>query len=135
MAMKSPDMPGREQLYRANILEHFKKPHHWGKLKHADISHTESNPVCGDEIGIGLELDAKGRIKSVGIFGLGCAISIASASMLSDRLIGLTLEQAGKIDKSVVLKDLGIDPGPTRMRCALLVLEGLKRITKNGKRA
>ena len=128
MAAKSSSPPGREQLYRANILEHFKKPHNWGRLARADISHMESNPVCGDEIGIELGLDTKGKIRSVGIYGSGCAISVASASMLSDRLIGLTLAQAGRIDNKTVLSDLGIDPGPTRMRCALLVLEGLKKV-------
>jgi len=116
-----------EQLYRANILEHYKKPHHWGRLKQADISHMESNPTCGDELGIELKLDAKGRISEVGLFGSGCAISTAAASMLSDRLIGLTLAQAQKLDKKVVLNDLGIDPGPTRMRCALLALEGVRK--------
>lgn len=115
-----------EQLYRANILEHFKHPHHWGKLKKADLSHLEANPTCGDEIGIELEV-AGGRIKNVGLSGSGCAISTAAASMLSDRLIGMTLVQAGKLDKKIVLDDLGIDPGPARMRCALLALEGLRK--------
>ena len=125
--MAASTSTAREQLYRANILEHYKKPRHWGRLADADLSHAESNPVCGDEIGIDIKLDGKGVIRSVGLFGSGCAISIASASMLSDRLIGLTLEQAGKIDKKQVLADLGIDPGPTRMRCALLGLEGLRK--------
>ena len=122
----SSSSPAREQLYRANILEHYKRPHHWEKLEKADLSHMESNPACGDEIGIELEVE-KGKIRGVGLWGAGCAISTASASMLSDRLIGLSLEQAAKIDKKQVLADLGIDPGPTRMRCALLALEGLRR--------
>ncbi len=123
----SPLSSVREQLYRANILEHYKKPHHWGRLPKADLSHSESNPVCGDEIGIDIKLGHDGRIQAVGLFGSGCAISTASASMLSDRLIGMTLAQAAKIDKKQVLADLGIDPGPTRMRCALLGLEGLRK--------
>lgn len=117
----------REQLYRANILEHYKRPRHWGNLPKADISHVESNPSCGDELGIQLKLDGSGKIMEVGLSGSGCAISVASASMLSDRLIGLTLKQAASIDKKQVLDDLGIDPGPTRMRCALLGLEGMRK--------
>ena len=126
MAAASNPSPAREQLYRANILEHYKHPHHWERLGKADISHMEQNPACGDEIGIELVLDKKGIIKDVGLWGAGCAISMASASMLSDRLIGMTLAQASKIDKRQVIADLGIDPGPTRMRCALLGLEGLR---------
>lgn len=125
--MASSTHSAREQLYRANILEHYKKPHHWGRLPKADLSHVESNPVCGDEIGMDIKLDGKGLVEQVGLFGSGCAISVASASMLSDRLVGMTLKQAGKLDKKRVLDDLGIDPGPTRMRCALLGLEGLRK--------
>jgi len=119
-----------EQLYRANILEHFKSPHHWAKLTKADITHMESNPTCGDEIGIDLKIDKTGKITEVGLFGSGCAISVAAASMLSDRLIGMTLAQAGRLDKKVVLDDLGIDPGPARMRCALLALEGVRKAVR-----
>ncbi len=126
MAAASNPSPAREQLYRANILEHYKRPHHWERLGKAHIRHIEQNPACGDEIGIELELDKMGRIRNVGLWGIGCAISMASASMLSDRLVGMSLEQAAKIDKRQVLADLGIDPGPTRMRCALLGLEGLR---------
>ncbi|VVB57345.1 Iron-sulfur cluster assembly scaffold protein IscU 2 [uncultured archaeon] len=126
--------PAREQLYRANILEHYKHPHHWKKLDRADLTHLESNPTCGDEIGIELRVDKKGRISEVGLTGAGCAISTASASMLSDRLVGLSLEEAAKISKEQVLGDLGIDPGPTRMRCALLGLEGLRKALKAGKK-
>ena len=133
MVEKTSPTPGREQLYRANILEHFKKPHNWGRLNHADISHMESNPVCGDEIGIDIEVGKSGKIVDIGLFGSGCAISIASASMLSDRLIGMTLKQAAAIDLRVILDELGIDPGPTRMRCALLVLEGLKKMVRGKK--
>lgn len=118
-----------EQLYRANILEHFKAPHHWMKLGKADLSHMESNPTCGDEISIDLKVDKSGKIIDVGLSGSGCAISVAAASMLSDRLIGLTLTQAGRLDKKIVLDDLGIDPGPTRMRCALLALEGVRKMS------
>ena len=127
MDMTASTSTAREQLYRANILEHYKKPHNWGRLPKADISHSESNPVCGDEIGVDIKLDNKGIIQSVGLFGSGCAISTASASMLSDRLIGMTLRQAASIDKKQVLDELGIDPGPTRMRCALLGLVGLRK--------
>ena len=133
--LKSPaSSPAREQLYRANILDHYKRPHHWKKLDRADFSRVESNPTCGDEIGIQLKVDAKGKIIDVGLSGSGCAISTASASMLSDRLAGLSLEQASKISKESVLADLGIDPGPTRMRCARLALEGLRNALGAGKR-
>ncbi|MCL6089248.1 MAG: iron-sulfur cluster assembly scaffold protein [Candidatus Marsarchaeota archaeon] len=126
MAAASNPSPAREQLYRANILEHYKHPHHWERLGKVHMSHMEQNPACGDEIGIELLLDKRGIIKNVGLWGVGCAISTAGADEFGRRLIGMTLAQAAKIDKRQVLADLGIDPGPTRMRCALLGLEGLR---------
>ncbi len=126
--------PAREALYRANILEHYKKPHHWNKLADATLSHMESNPTCGDEIGIELKVDGKGVICDVGLSGAGCAISIASASMLSDMLVGMRIRQASKIDKQKLLDELGIDPGPARMRCALLALEGVRKTLADSKK-
>lgn len=119
-----------DQLYRANILDHYKNPRNWKKIEKPTIFHIESNPLCGDEIKIGLKLGKDGKIIDVGILGTGCAISIAAASMLSERILGMDIEKAGKIDKSVVLSDLGIDPGPTRLRCALLALEGLRKAAR-----
>ncbi|MDE1798105.1 MAG: iron-sulfur cluster assembly scaffold protein [Candidatus Micrarchaeota archaeon] len=115
-----------DELYRAQILEHSKHPHHWGRLVKPSAIHTESNPTCGDELSVEL-LVQKGIVKEVGLSGAGCAISIASASMLADELEGKTVAQAAKIPRERVLELLGIDPGPSRLKCALLSWHALQK--------
>ena len=114
-----------EDLYRDNIIDHYQNPRNYGTLEHPDISYEDSNPVCGDEIRIDLKID-RGRVVDARFQGHGCSISQASASMLTEEIIGKTLEDVKQIDKQYLLDLLGIPLGPVRLKCALLSLKVLK---------
>jgi nitrogen fixation NifU-like protein len=116
-----------DDFYREEILEHYTHPHHYGILEDPDISHVENNPLCGDQIRFDIQLDGDGQtVKDVRFSSVGCAISKASASMLSDLLIGQTLDEIREMTKEDVIEELGIDLGPVRLKCALLPLKVVK---------
>jgi nitrogen fixation NifU-like protein len=116
-----------DDFYREEILEHYTHPHNYGTLEKPDISHQENNPLCGDQIRFDIELDEDGQtIKDARFSAVGCAISKASASMLSDLIIGRTLEEIQDLSKEDVIDELGIDLGPVRLKCALLPLKVVK---------
>ena len=116
---------GDDQLYREHILDHYKNPRNFGRIEHADISHEEVNPLCGDVIGMEIKL-RDGGISDVKFHGRGCAISQASASLLTERIKGMSLEDAKRVGKEEVLDELGIEISPARLKCALLPLKVLK---------
>jgi nitrogen fixation NifU-like protein len=119
-----------EELYRENILEHYKRPHNWSppapELERVDLQFHDLNPLCGDELTVKLTVDGDERITGVRFEGHGCAISQAAASMTSDEVVGMTVSQLRELDRSFVLDLLGIDISATRMKCALLSLKVLK---------
>jgi nitrogen fixation NifU-like protein len=114
-----------DDLYREQILEHYKHPRHWGELDDADLEFEDFNPLCGDELKVQLKIE-DGKVADVAFSGHGCAISQASASMASDEVIGMPVEELVRLDKTFVLDLLGIDISATRMKCALLSLKVLK---------
>jgi nitrogen fixation NifU-like protein len=114
-----------DQFYREYILDHYKNPRNFGRIEDPDISHEEDNPLCGDVIGIDIRL-RDGAIEDVRFHGRGCAISQASASLLTERIKGMSLEEAKAIGKEDVLGELGIDISAARIKCALLSLKVLK---------
>ena len=120
-----------DNLYRDFILEHYKNPHNQGVLDPHDLHAADSNPTCGDELSMTLRLsDDHAAIADVAFDGRGCAISQASASILTDSLRGMTLDEVRAIDPKGVLDDLGVPIGPARLKCALLgykVLQGAVR--------
>ena len=116
-----------DDFYREEILEHYTHPHHYGTLEDPDITHMEDNPLCGDRVRFDLQLDEDGEtVKDVRFSAVGCAISKASASMLSDLIVGRTLEEIKALTKEDMLDELGIDLGPVRLKCALLPLKVVK---------
>ena len=115
-----------DDLYRQNILEHYKKPHHWGELADPDLEAEDFNPLCGDELKVQLKLGEDRRIADVAFSGHGCAISQASASMASDELVGMPVDDLLKLDRAFILDLLGIEISATRMKCALLSLKVIK---------
>ncbi|MFN2271994.1 MAG: Fe-S cluster assembly sulfur transfer protein SufU [Anaerolineae bacterium] len=115
-----------EDLYRENILDHYQNPRNYGTLDHPDITYQDDNPLCGDVIRIDLKLDQDDRISEVAFSGEGCAISQASASMLTEEILGKTLDEVRHLSKDDVLEMLGIQMGPVRIKCALLCLKVLK---------
>jgi nitrogen fixation protein NifU and related proteins len=107
-------------MYQEVILQHYRTPKNFGPLDGANREGEESNPLCGDHITMRLKVDAGSqKIDAVRFQGDGCAISVASASMLTEKLAGLTLDEAGKITRDDVLGQLGIPLSPVRIKCAL----------------
>src|SRR5207302_4800800 len=106
--MSSKPMSMDDQFYREYILDHYKNPRNFGRLENADISHEEENPLCGDIVGIDVKL-RDGVIEDVKFHGRGCAISQASASLLTERVKGKPLDEAKQLTKDDVLEELGID--------------------------
>ncbi len=116
-----------DDFYREEILEHYTHPHNYGTLEQADISHEENNPLCGDRIRFDIQLEEDGQtVKDVRFSAVGCAISKASASMLTDLLIGQTLDEIKALTNEDVIDELGIELGPVRLKCALLPLKVVK---------
>jgi nitrogen fixation NifU-like protein len=115
-----------DDFYRENILDHYRQPRNTGTLADATHSHEENNPLCGDVIRIDLHVNENNIIDKVAFTGKGCAISQASASMLTEMIQGKSLAEAKQIGKDDILEALGIDIGPVRMKCALLSLKVLK---------
>ena len=118
-------MSADDQFYREYIIDHYKNPRNYGHLDHPDITHEENNPLCGDVVGMDFRV-RNGVIEDIRFHGRGCAISQASASLLTERLKGMPLEEAKKINKDDVIGELGIDISPARIKCALLSLKVLK---------
>ncbi|MBI2659018.1 SUF system NifU family Fe-S cluster assembly protein [Candidatus Woesearchaeota archaeon] len=115
-----------ELMYQENILDHYKSPHNFGKMENATVHHHEKNPLCGDELDMYLVIDENKKIADVKVNPHGCAISVASASMLSDEIKGKTIHELEKMAKENILEMLGIPISPVRLKCALLSLDTLK---------
>lgn len=114
-----------EDMYREVILDHARNRRNWGLLEEPDFDHEEENPLCGDHLHLTLKIDEQGIIRDVGWDGSGCAISQASASMLGEELIGMSMDEARKLDKQLVLDNIGIPLTINRVKCATLSLKTL----------
>lgn len=115
-------------MYQEVILQHYRTPKNFGPLPGADRVGEESNPLCGDHITLRLKFDpASKKISDVRFEGDGCAISVASTSMLTERVAGLTLEEAGRLTRDDVIQQLGIPLSPVRVKCALTGFAALGR--------
>lgn len=112
-------------IYKDIILDYYRHPRNLGDLADPDVRSKDSNPLCGDVIEMQLKI-RDGRVNDIRFKGKGCAISQASASMLTEVVKGRTLDDIKGMGKSDILNMLGIDPGPTRIKCALLGLKVLK---------
>lgn len=113
-------------LYTHMLMDHYKNPQHRGKLAQSTFMTEEYNPSCGDAVQFWVELE-KNTIKAVSFMGNGCVISQATASMLADYLHGKDISVLTSMNAQDLLALLGIELGPTRLRCALLSLEALKK--------
>ena len=115
-----------DDLYREEILSHYKRPHNWGTMDAPDLEFEDTNPLCGDELRVMLRVGDDGTIEDIRFDGHGCAISQAAASMASDEVKGMPVADLLKLDRRFILDLLGIDISATRMKCALLSLKVLK---------
>src|SRR3989344_8948286 len=118
-------MDGIDQIYQEQILDHYKNPRNFGKIENATVHHHEYNPLCGDEIEMFLVIKDN-KIADIKINGHGCAISQASASMLTEKIKGKSLDELKKLTKEDLLEMLGIPLSPVRLKCALLSLDTFK---------
>ena len=114
------------ELYQEVILDHSRRPRNFGEVPNASVVVHGDNPSCGDEIHLGVRFGENGALQEIKFSGQGCAISQASASMVSDEVKGMTVDELVRLDKAFVLELLGIDISATRMKCALLSLKVLK---------
>jgi nitrogen fixation NifU-like protein len=115
-----------DELYRELILDHYKNPKHKGKLAPSQYEFEDENPLCGDHLEIYIQTDANGVVLDAKFEGHGCAISMASADLLMDSIIGQNLEHVKKLSKQDILDMLGIELSPVRLKCALLSLKVAK---------
>lgn len=115
-----------DELYREQILEHYKRPHNFGRLEDADLEYEDNNPFCGDEQHVTIRLDQDDRVAEIAFEGQGCAISTAATSLLTDELQGKSRQELLQLPKEFVLDLLGIEISATRMKCAMLGLKVVK---------
>jgi len=112
---------GGSDMYRQQILDHYKNPRNYGEIEDATFTHVGENPMCGDTIEMDVVLDDdEETIEHVAFRGDGCAISQASASMLSEELKGMSIENLQKMDRDDIIDMLGVDISPMRVKCAVL---------------
>ena len=115
-----------DDLYRELILDHYKNPRHKGRLTESQYEFEDENPLCGDHLEVFLKTDEKGKILDAKFEGHGCAISMASADLLMDSIIGKQIEEVKQFSKQVILDLLGFELSPIRLKCALLSLKVAK---------
>lgn len=113
-------------IYREQIIDLYENPLNYGELETFDFSYEEDNPLCGDEVRIDIKLDGSNRVAAVAWSGDGCAISQASASLLTEEVKGMTLDELRNFDKQTLLDLIGVPLSMARVKCALLSLKVLK---------
>lgn len=111
-------------LYRENILDHYKNPQNFGELEGVDAHSHESNPLCGDELDVFLKFDSD-VVSEVGFTGAGCAISMSAMSMLSEELVGKTRTELASVSYDDIVRLLGVTPAPARVKCAELPVKAV----------
>ena len=139
------------ELYQEVILDHSRHPRHFGPLPHATHNGEGHNPLCGDRVTVHLAVDGEGRITDIAFEGKGCAISQASASLMTDMLAGRTVAEAEKLmegflhlvkgeDAAGLSEDdrerlnvmAGVSAFPMRVKCATLAWHTMKSALEGG---
>jgi nitrogen fixation protein NifU and related proteins len=115
-----------EDMYKAELLEHYRNPQNYGKIKDADAKYRDFNPVCGDEIEIYIKI-SNGSVEDAKFSGKGCAISQAAASILTERIKGRKLREIKSISNEQMLGMLPIKVSHLRMKCGLLALKAAQK--------
>lgn len=123
-------MRSSHSLAHEHILDHYKHPRNFGELLDARAKAHVANPLCGDELDFFFEFDEQDRIRQVKFNGRGCTLSMAAASMLTEKLVGLTKAEVGTIVTKDVLELLQVEVNPARLKCATLSLEAVQQAIK-----
>lgn len=110
-------------MYRENIIEHYKNPENHEAMDDATTEFRDKNPLCGDDIRFWLKIDEEGKVEKATFLGEGCAISQASASILTEELVGLTVDEIDKMGETEMRENLGVQLSPVRLKCALLSIK------------
>lgn len=114
-------------MYQENILDHYKHPRNFGELENAQAKAHAANPLCGDELDFFLIFDADDKVADVKFSGRGCTITIASASMLSEQVKGMSRTELHNMSNDQAVQLLGVEVNPARMKCATLALETVQQ--------
>ena len=120
-----PDLDEHE-IYKENIIDHYKNPRNKKVPSHYTFCSSEHNPLCGDTITLFVTAEDT-TITDITFTGEGCAISQAAASLLTEHCKGMNLKDATVVDQKTVLQLLGIPLSPVRMKCAVLCLKTLHK--------
>jgi len=120
------------EMYKEHILDQYRNPQNKGELAGATHTHTENNPLCGDEVTVQVIVD-DGNISDIKWDGKGCAISMASASLLTEKVKGMSVEDIMQFKKDSMLELIQIPVGPVRLKCVLLCLETLQKAVMDTK--
>ena len=115
-----------QEIYKENIMHHYKHPHHGGILAKYTVKHRELNPLCGDDITLYLLVE-NGKVKNISFQGQGCAISQAAMSLLTDKAVGMSLSEVKELTDKDIFELLGIPISHTRTKCALLSLKVIQK--------
>lgn len=119
-----------EDIYAEILMEHYRNPHNYGRMDDPTTKILEYNPVCGDTVQIMIRVK-DGKIEEDSFIGRGCSISQASASILTDMVKGMSVDEAKNINEEEYVRSLGVRLGPSREKCALLALNALKKCIQN----
>jgi nitrogen fixation protein NifU and related proteins len=115
-----------EDMYKEELLEHYRNPQNYGKIKDASVKYHDFNPVCGDEIEIYLKIKNK-KVSDVKFSGKGCAISQAAASILTENIKGKTLKEVQNTSNEKMLALMPIEVSHLRIKCGLLALKAVQK--------
>jgi cysteine synthase B len=115
------------QMYKAELLDHYRSPRNFGELANPDVYVRETNPLCGDEVTLYMTFDSARQLTDIRFTGRGCVLTMATASMLTERLVGKPWQELQKVDEAQLLEMLGIEVLPVRMKCVNLSLDALRR--------
>ena len=114
-------------MYREIILDHYKNPRNFGKIKNANAKAEKKNPLCGDEIAMDIKISKTNKIEDIKFHGAGCSVSRAGGSILTEAIKGKTLSQMKKYTDQDFLKEMAAPITPARKKCALLALETVRQ--------
>lgn len=121
-------------MYQENILDHSRHPRNFGVLEHASTHAQVANPLCGDEIELFLQYNTDDRVEEAKFNGRGCAISMSAASMLTEKLRGMSRREVEQFNQDSILALLGVPITPARMKCATLSLEAVRKTLRKNPR-